>query len=121
MGDTSAATITSLTVWAPSVVLRAPVRPWLAVEGRVGALLYDPGDPEGTLFSDGAPVAPMLGLGLALERPLGARYRAALFVEYDVHRFSTTALEARGFTGATIVHRLGVGLSVAREFGHAEP
>ena len=119
--DTSAATVTALTVWAPSLVLRTAILAWLAAEARFGALLYDPATPEGTLFSDGSPVAAMLGLGLALERPLTTSFRAALFLDYDAHRFTTTALSERGFTGATIVHRVAVGLSLTREFGHAAP
>jgi hypothetical protein len=119
--DTAAATVTALTVWAPSLVLRTALRPWLAVEARLGALLYDPASPEGTLFSDGAPVAPMLGLGLAVERPLTDRFLASLFLDYDAHRFTTTALEERGFSGATIVHRVAAGLSLAWEFDHAAP
>jgi hypothetical protein len=119
--DTAEATVTALTVWAPSLVLRTSFLPWLAAEARLGALLYDPATPEGTLFSDGSPVAPMLGLGFALERPLNERFRAALFLDYDAHRFTTTTLGERGFTGATIVHRVAVGLSLTREFGHAAP
>jgi hypothetical protein len=121
VGDPASATVTGLTVWAPSLVVRTSLRPWLAAEGRIGALLYDPANPEGTLFSDGSPVEPVLGMGLALERPLTASFRAALFLDYDVHRFTTTALSNRGFTGATIVHRVAVGLSLARELGHAVP
>jgi hypothetical protein len=121
VADTAARTVTTITVWAPSVVVRTSLRPWLAAEARLGLLLYDAAEPQGTLFSDGAPVAPMLGVGVALERPLGTRYRAALFLDYDAHRFTTTVLRARGFTGATIVHRLSVGLSLTREFGRATP
>lgn len=121
VGDTAATTVTSLDVWAPSVVIRTSLKAWLAAEARFGLLVYHAAEPEGTLFSDGAPVAPMLGVGAALERPLGTRYRAALFVDYDAHRFTTTGLKARGFTGATIVHRVSVGLSLTREFGHAAP
>jgi hypothetical protein len=121
VSDSSAATVTALTVWAPSLVLRTSLRPWLGAEVRLGAILYDPADPAGTLFSDGAPVAPMLGLGLSLERALGQDFRAALFLDYDAHRFTTPALEARGFTGVTVVHRLGLGVSLTREFRHAEP
>lgn len=119
--DTAAATVTALTVWAPSLVVRTSLRPWLAVEARLGALLYDPASPEGTLFSGGSPVAPMLGLGLAVERPLTDRFLASLFLDYDAHRFSTTALEQRGFSGATTVHRVAAGLSLAWEFDHAAP
>jgi len=120
-GDTGTSTVTTLTMWSPNVFLRADVLPWLGAEAHLGLQIYDPGQTVGTLFSDGAPVEPSLGLGLAMERALGNRFVASLFVRYDAHRFTTTALSARGFTGKTVVHRIAVGLSLGREFGHAKP
>jgi len=119
--DTATSTVTTLTMWSPSVFLRADILPWLGAEAHLGLQIYDPGETVGTLFSQGAPVEPSLGLGLAMERALGHRLTASLFVQYDAHRFTTTALGARGFTGATVVHRVAVGLSLRREFGHAKP
>jgi hypothetical protein len=120
-GDTGTTTVTALTMWSPSVFLQAEIVPWLRAEAHLGAQIYDPGETVGTLFSQGAPIDPSLGLGLVMERALGNRLVASLFVDYDVHRFTTTALNARGFTGETVVHRIAVGLSLGREFGHAKP
>jgi len=120
-GDTASTTVTTLTQWAPGAFLRAALLPWLGAEARIGALIYDPGETVGTLFADGAPVEPLLGLGVTMERALGSRLVAAVIVQYDVHRFTTTSLRARGFSGQTTVHRLAIGLSLSREFGHAAP
>ena len=120
-GDTGATTVTALTLWAPSVFLRAAMLPWLGAEARLGALIYDPRETVGTLFADGAPIEPTLGVGVTMEHALGNRLVASLFAQYDAHRFTTNSLRARGFTGETTVHRITVGLSLSREFGHAAP
>lgn len=113
--------VTSLTVWAPTAAVGFAPLPWIQTEARLGLLIYDPSITAATLFGDGAPVTPLLGLGLNLLRGLGAGFGAAIHVQYDVHRFTTDALEARGFTGRTAVHRVSVGLSLSRDFGHASP
>jgi hypothetical protein len=118
-GDTGATTVTALTLWSPSVGLRAAATSWLVVEARLGAHIYDPGQTTGTLFSEGAPVEPMLGLGLSAERTLGKGFAAILGAQYDAHGFSTTALQSRGFTGKTIVHRVGLSVTLVRQFSHA--
>jgi hypothetical protein len=120
-GDTASTTVTALTQWAPGVFLRAALLPWLGAEARIGALIYDPKQTVGTLFADGAPIEPLLGLGVTMERALGSRLVAAVFVQYDAHRFTTTSLRARGFTGETTVHRVALGLSLSRAFGRASP
>jgi len=118
-GPTSSSTVTSLTLWSPGVTLRAAATPWLGAEARLGALIYDPGATAGTLFADGAPVTPQLGLGLRAERALGGALAATLHVRYDVHRFTTNSLKARGFTGETIVHRVALGVTLSRRLGRA--
>lgn len=117
-GDTSTR-VTGLTLWAPVIAIEAAVTPWLGAEARLGALLYQPGERQGTLFSDGAPVTPTLGVGLRAERALTGGISGSLHVRYDLHRFTTTRLKARGFTGETAVHRVAVGVAFHRRFGRA--
>lgn len=118
-GASSSSEITSLTLWSPGIGLVAAATPWLGAEARLGALIYDPGDTDGTLFADGAPVTPVLGLGLRAEHALTSTLTGALHVRYDVHRFTTDALKARGFTGETVVHRIAVGVTLHRRMGSA--
>lgn len=118
-GPSASTRITSLTVWSPGVALRAAATPWLGAEARLGILIYDPGDTEGTLFADGAPVTPQLGLALLAERAFGTTLAGTLQLRYDVHRFTTTSLKTRGFTGETIVHRIAVGVALYRRMGRA--
>lgn len=114
-------TITALTVWAPAVALRASASRWLTAEARLGAVIYRPSARAGTLFSDGAPLTPFIGLGVTAQRSLG-KWIAALVLHYDLHRFTTTTLQNRGFVGETVVHRVGAGLSFSRRLGsHATP
>jgi hypothetical protein len=110
-------TVTRLTIWHPGVYLRQPLRPWLSGEVRVGLVIYDPSLREGTLFRDGVPVQASLGLGLRVERRLGA---VALGVagQYDIHRFSTPQLRAQGYTGQSYVHRIAAYLSLRRVAVH---
>lgn len=117
-GDSSTP-VTGLTVWAPAAGLDAVATSWLRVEARLGLLLYHPADPQGTLFSAGSPVTPVLGLGLRGARAIGGGLAGAVHVRYDVHRFTTSQLETRGFTGQTIVHRVSLGVSLHRSFGGA--
>lgn len=116
-GSGASTKVTGLTLWSPGVSLRAAAAPWLGAEARIGILIYDPGDTGGTLFADGAPVTPQIGLGLHAERALGGALAASLDLRYDVHRFTTSSLRARGFTGGTVVHRVALGLTLYRRLG----
>lgn len=118
-GPSSSSEITSLTLWSPGIGLVAAATSWLGAEARLGALIYDPGATEGTLFADGAPVTPVLGLGLRAERALSGTLTGALHIRYDVHRFTTDALKARGFTGETVVHRIAFGITLYRRMSRA--
>jgi len=113
------ASVTTLTLWQPSIFLRYGANPWLGLEARAGALIYDPSTTVGNLFSGGAPVAPSLGLTASAERPLGGRLRAGLALQYDVHRFTTSTLENRGYSGSTVVHRIGVAVTLRHQMTHA--
>jgi hypothetical protein len=117
-GDTSTR-VTGLTLWAPVIAIEAAATSWLGAEARLGAVIYKPGQRDGTLFSDGVPVMPTLGLGLRAERRVTSGIRGSLQVRYDLHRFTTTRLKARGFTGETVVHRIALGVAFHRSFGRA--
>ena len=106
--------VTGLTVLVPALTVRVPATPWLTGEARVGAVLYAPSRKTGTLFSAGAPIRPTLGLGLSADRPLGRAWVVAIALQYDVHKFTTTALRAQGFVDASVVHRVAIMLAFSR-------
>lgn len=118
-GDSASTTITRLTLWNPMAAVGMTLAPWLSGEVRAGLLVYDPRERAGTLFSAGAPVEPTLGLGLGAEHVLGAAFRFGVRMQYDVHWFTTPALETRGYRGETTVHRATLSLTVTRGFGRA--
>lgn len=107
------ASVTGLTVLSPTLAFRVPANPWLAGEARVGAALYTASRKTGTLFSAGVPIEPTLGLGIAADRPLGRSWVVAVALQYDVHKFTTTALRAHGFVDASVVHRVALMLALS--------
>jgi hypothetical protein len=106
--------VTRVTIWNPRVYLRQPLRPWLSGEAGLGLVIYDPAARAGTLFRDGTPVQPALGAGMRVERRLGRGFAVGVAGHYDLHRFSTSALRAEGFTGDTYVHRMTFALELRR-------
>jgi hypothetical protein len=110
--------VTRLTVWQPSVYLRQPFLPWLSADARASLFIYDSSVRDGTFFRSGAPVQPGLGAGLRLERRLSPAVALGIAAQYDIHRFSTPALRAEGFTGHTYVHRFSLLFSVRRIPAH---
>jgi hypothetical protein len=104
--------LTTLTVWHPSVSLRQTLSRWLSGEARLGLIIFDPSVTAGTLFRDGTPIQPALGLGFRAERRFGRSIGLGLAGHYDLHRFSTPRLRAEGFTGQSFVHRFTALVSI---------
>jgi hypothetical protein len=121
--DVSQTVVTGLTTWQPTIAVRVPATPWLTGEARLSAIMYAPSRKTGTLFSAGAPIRPALGLGITAARSLGRSWNLAVALQYDIHRFTTTALRARGFVDDTVVHRVGLlfALSHRMDHPHAAP
>jgi len=113
-------TLTGLTVWHPTLAVRRSVRPWIGVEARVGAIVYAPSRRTANLFQDGAPVDATLGAGVQVERRLGSGFAAGLSLQYDATRFTTKTLQAQGFVGATVVHRVALSATIRRAVTHGK-
>ncbi|MBI4420752.1 MAG: hypothetical protein HY560_08000 [Gemmatimonadetes bacterium] len=106
--------VVPLTVWSPALTLRRDLRPGVSARATLGAMVYDPDHRAGTLFSQGSPVIPVVGAGLSYDRSVGGDLLLRIDLGYDVHRFTTTALRDRGFSGERAVHRVGVSVGVSR-------
>lgn len=106
-GD-STSTVTNLTVWEPALRLSHRVTSSVALHGTLGIVLYRASTPAATLFQNGSPSEPTVGLGVDARWPIGRRFGIGASLDYSVHRFSTPALTADGFAGASTVHRLAV-------------
>jgi len=102
-------TILPLTVWTGMLALRRPLTYWAAVEGTIGAIRYAPsGELDGTIFQDNAPLLPAAGLAVRVEKGLGSRWGVGLEAAYDLHRFTTQALQAADIREHRSVHRVAV-------------
>jgi hypothetical protein len=55
-----------------------------------------------------------LGAGVQVERRLGTGFAAGLSLQYDATRFTTKTLQAQGFVGATVVHRVALSATIRR-------
>jgi hypothetical protein len=74
---------------------------------------YLPSEDAG-IFADGGGHAWLLGIGADYRRPRkggGSEWFAGL--RYDIQRFTTDALEAQGFKGRQVVHRVFLSLGFA--------
>jgi hypothetical protein len=118
-GDSSAA-ITTLTVWRPALRLSRDLGARLSMHVTVGVMLYAPSNRTATFFAAGTTPEPVAGIGITVRQRIGGAFALGLAVDYDVHRFTTTALTAQGFSGASTVQRVAVTLHLIR-LGHARP
>ena len=105
----------SLGAFTASVALAAPLVSRLDWRVSLGILQYMPSEDVG-IFADGVPVAALFGAGLDWRQPLSDRWTGVAGVRYDLHLFTTPALESAGFSGSQQVSRVGLALGAAWEF-----
>jgi hypothetical protein len=101
----------SVTVIAFTVGARREVSPGLAARVGIGGIKYLPAEETG-MFRGGSGLWAVGTAGLYWT-PTGLGGPAHDFgvsLRYDVHRFSTSALHADGFTSAQLVHRVSLGI-----------
>ncbi len=79
----------------------------------VGVLKYWPGEDTG-IFAQGGPTDYLLAGGIDYRRALTLDWAIVAGLRYDYHRFSTDALQARGFSQSQQVHRFGLLIGIAR-------
>ena len=81
----------------------------------VGGLKYVPSEQTGIFRSGSGSLAALGALTLDYPLRLGPHHHLALEVRYDLHGFTTPALEDEGFRGSRAVHR--VALTARASFG----
>jgi hypothetical protein len=96
-----------------TVGLEGPLVWQLRWRGGVGVLKYWPSNDTG-IFLLGGPTDYLLMAGADYRRALNADWSIVAGVRYDYHRFTTDALEARGFSQSQQVHRVGLLVGVSR-------
>ncbi len=80
-----------------------------------GALKYSPSSTSG-VFADDAPIKSMVAAGLGWARPIGRGLDLHVGGRWDLHEFTTGALQRRGWSLAQRVHRLSLTVGVERGF-----
>ena len=108
------ASVVPLTLWTPTLALTRHLGSAVNLRLSIGAVAYHPEHKNGNLFSAGSPILPLVGAGVGIEREMMNSLRYALELGYDLHRFTTTALQTSGFSGAQAVHRVSLSISLSR-------
>ncbi len=103
------AKINSLTTIAFTVGVRHGITHGLTGWIGFGALKYLPSEKTG-LFRDGSGISALGTASLDWTPAATATRGIALLLQYDVHRFTTDALHAEGFTAPQLVHRVSLGI-----------
>ena len=103
------------TLRTASLILNAegPLPAGLRWRLGVGGLKYWPSEDEG-IFQAGGPIRFLVGAGVDYRRPLLAAWDFMTSARYDFHRFTTDALDDRGFSQTQGVSRVSLSVGLAR-------
>ncbi len=112
--------ITSLTTIAFTVGVRHALQHGLDARIGLGALKYLPSEKTG-LFRDGSGISALGTASVEWIPPATTARGIGVSLQYDVHRFTTSALHAEGFTSPQLVHRLALGIRARVLGGTAGP
>jgi hypothetical protein len=105
----------TLRTGAITLGLDGPVSGGLRWRAGVGLLRYLPTEDQG-IFLLGGTTRFLAGAGIDYRHPIMAHWDLMASLRYDFHRFTTSQLEARGFSQSQGVQRIGVTIGLAR--GH---
>ena len=93
--------------------LDGPIASNVRWRAGVGLIAYWPGEERG-IFLRGGTRRFLAGAGLDYRRPIMAKWELMASLRYDVHRFTTDELQARGFGQNQGVQRVSASLGLAR-------
>lgn len=105
----------SLRTMGVVVLAEGPLPYHLRFQLGGGALKYSPSRASG-VFADDAPIKPMVTAGLDWTRPMGRGLDLHVGGRWDLHEFTTGALQRRGWSLAQRVHRVALTVGVERGF-----
>lgn len=107
---TDLGTLRTATLTAGAEGLMAPGLHWRVA---IGFISYLPAEKTG-IFQDGAPTRVAGGAGLEYRRAWRPGWDLSVALRWDYHRFTTSHLQALGFTGNEDVHRITLAIGVVR-------
>jgi hypothetical protein len=93
--------------------LDGPIAPRIGWRAGVGLIRYWPSDDRG-IFLQGGTTRFLAGAGLDYRRPITAKWALMASLRYDIHRFTTEELQARGFGQTQGVQRVSASVGLAR-------
>jgi hypothetical protein len=93
--------------------LDGPIAPQIGWRAGVGLIRYWPSDDRG-IFLQGGTTRFLAGAGLDYRRPITATWALMASLRYDIHRFTTDELQARGFGQTQGVQRVSASVGLAR-------
>jgi preprotein translocase subunit Sec61beta len=93
--------------------LDGPVSSGLRWRAGAGLLKYWPKDDSG-IFAGGGTTRFLAGAGVDYRRPALSNWDLMVSLRYDFHRFTTDALQARGFSQSQGVQRISASVGLAR-------
>jgi hypothetical protein len=113
--ETGGPTVDLGTVRTTSVMLGldGPISRGLRWRAGVGLLRYWPTEDRG-IFLRGGTTRFLAGGGIDYRHPILAQWDMMASLRYDFHRFTTDALEARGFSQSQGVQRIAATIGLAR-------
>jgi hypothetical protein len=93
--------------------LEGPIRRDFRWRLGLGGIHYFPSDHEG-IFLGGGTTRFLAGAGVDYRRPVLAKWDLMTSLRYDFHRFTTDALESRGFSQTQGVSRVSLSIGLSR-------
>jgi hypothetical protein len=93
--------------------LEGPVRGNFRWRLGLGGIRYFPSDDQG-IFLQGGTTRFLAGAGVDYRRPALAKWDLLTSLRYDFHRFTTDALESRGFSQTQGVSRVSLSIGLSR-------
>jgi hypothetical protein len=106
------ASLGTLRTGAITLGLEGPITSQVRWRGGVGLIKYWPSEERG-IFLQGGPARALAGAGVDYRRPITAKWEFMASLRYDVHRFTTNELRARGFGQNQGVQRISASLGLA--------
>jgi hypothetical protein len=105
----------SLRTTSVALLAEGPLPYHLRFQVGGGVIKYSPAEAAG-VFADDAPMKPMVTAGLGWVRTLRPGLDLTAGARWDLHEFTTDALQRRGWSLAQRVHRLAITVGIARGF-----
>ena len=105
--------LASMRTFAFTGGIRGRIVPNIFWRAGVGLMSYVTSE-KASIFQDGAPTRLLATAGVEYQRALTPTYALSGIVRWDMHGFTTEQLRSSGYTGSQMVHRVMIGVGVAR-------